>query len=69
MTKRSEEEDKKKQRRERERETNKWKKKKKNKNDYLYKRVCIIDNLIHVFFKIGYVKQKKIGYAKIYKKS
>ena len=36
--------------------------KKKNKNDYLYKIVCIIDNLMQVFFKIDYVKQKKIRY-------
>ena len=45
------------------------KKKRKNKNDYLYKIVCIIDNLMQVFFKIDYVKQKKICYyAKINRK-
>ena len=43
--------------------------KKKNKNDYLYKIVCIIDNLMQVFFKIDCVKQKKICYyAKINRK-
>ena len=57
---------------EREREREKpinGKKKKKNKNYYLYKIVCIIDNLMQVFFKIDYVKQKKICYyAKINRK-